>query len=101
MTGPWTELRAIAQAVPLLRPSHAPPEHERLGHERIAPERLARLFVVLVGISILGITAWRVQAARDLALWDGRTQAANVARSLAEHTHAMLQTATLVTAELV
>ncbi len=74
---------------------------QRPAHQRLAPERLARVFVLLVGSSILGVAAWHVQLARDLALQDGRTEAASLARSLAEQAHATVEAAGIVTADLV
>ncbi len=59
------------------------------------------MFVLLVGASILGVTAWHVQLSRDLTLQDGRTQAASLARSLAEQAHATVEAAGIVTADLV
>ncbi len=74
---------------------------QRPVYERATPERLLRMFVLLAGISILGVTAWHVQLARDLALQDGQTQAANLAKSLAEQAHATVEAAGIVTADLV
>ncbi len=91
MAALWTALRATRHANRLQRPVH----------QRLAPERLARVFVLLVGASILGVVAWHVQLARDLKLQDGRTEAASLARSLAEHAHATVEAASVVTADLV
>ena len=91
MAALWTALHATRHANLLQRPAH----------QRLAPERLARVFVLLVGASILGVAAWHVQLARDLTLQDGRTEAASLARSLAEQAHATVEAAGMVTADLV
>lgn len=91
MTAPWTALRAMAH----------PRSDGRPARGRLAPERLARAFALLACASVLGVTAWHAQLGRDLALQDGRTEAASLARSLADQAHATVEAAGIATADLV
>ena len=65
------------------------------------PEHQAWLFALLVCGTVLGITGWRVLRAHDLEISRGQVTTANLARSMADQAHAVVQEADIVLADLV
>lgn len=65
------------------------------------PEHQAWLFALLVCCTVFGITGWRVLRAHDVEISDSRVATANLARSMADQAHAVVQEADIVLADLV